>query len=527
MENFKKLGLTQATLDALKAKGFEEPTPIQAKTIPLLLQGKKDIVGQAQTGTGKTAAFGLPAIEVVDGNLPEVQALILTPTRELAVQIAEEMNAFKGTRRLSILPIYGGQSIVLQMKHLRQGAQIVIGTPGRVIDLMNRGKLNLDHVSLCILDEADEMLNMGFIEEVETILQNMPEHRRMVLFSATMPPRIMSLARKYMRDFEHVIAKSEQFTADLTEQIYFEVREADKFEALTRIIDIEGDFYGLIFCRTKIDVDQVSKRLADRGYDVAGIHGDMTQGERERIFKDFKAKRTTILVATDVAARGIDVNDLTHVINYALPQNPESYMHRIGRTGRAGKEGTAITFITPYEYRKLMAIRNITNSKMRKATVPDVAEVIAIKKDRVKGELRALIESGETDQFNALAGEISRGFDHQQVIAALLRYAFEEELDASHYQEIRQVAAPVDHKGKNRLFVALGNHDRVTKPKLVEMITRETRIKPFLIQDIQIYDDFSFISVPFKEAEKIIHAFRHMGRNKKPLVTKAKGKGRP
>ena len=377
--NFEALGLSTETLQALTKKGFEEPTPIQALTIPLLLQDTNDIIGQAQTGTGKTAAFGLPIIERITPQGGMVQAIILTPTRELAIQVAEEMSSFRGNRHISILPVYGGQAIEGQLRRLRRGVDIVVGTPGRIIDHLNRGSLDLNSITHMVLDEADEMLNMGFIEDIETILSKTPYKKRMLLFSATMPAPILKLASNYMRNHQIIKAPSAQLTVSATDQIYFEVRASDKYEALCRIIDLEPEFYALVFCRTRLQVDDLSQALQDRGYDAAGLHGEISQAQRERTLDKFRNKKISILVATDVAARGIDIVDLTHVLNYSLPQDPESYIHRIGRTGRAGKEGTAITFITPAEYRKLLYIQRITKTEIRKEQLPRIKDIIKSK----------------------------------------------------------------------------------------------------------------------------------------------------
>ena len=356
LEEFRKLGLSDKTLKALSKKGYETPTPIQALTIPALLNGEKDIIGQAQTGTGKTAAFSLPILERFESS-KSIQAIVLAPTRELALQVAEEMNSLASGKKIRITPVYGGQSIEFQIKQLKKGTDIIVGTPGRVMDLMDRKLIKLDNLKYFILDEADEMLNMGFVEDVEKILESTNEDKRMLFFSATMPNEIMKIAKKHMKDYEVLAVKTRELTTDLTDQIYFEVHERDKFEALCRIIDLTRDFYGIVFCRTKNDVNDVVGKLNDRGYDAEGLHGDISQNYREVTLKRFKARKINVLVATDVAARGIDVNDLSHVINYAIPQEAESYVHRIGRTGRAGKEGTAITFITPQEYRRLLQIQ--------------------------------------------------------------------------------------------------------------------------------------------------------------------------
>jgi len=523
MKKFEDLGLSQATIKALEKKGFEEPTSIQEKVIPILLEGETDIVGQAQTGTGKTAAFGLPLLERLEENAGFVQALILCPTRELAIQVSEEINSLRGARRLSILPVYGGQAITLQLRGLKRGADIVVGTPGRVIDHIKRGSLKIDRIAYLILDEADEMLNMGFIDEVETIIREANDDRRTLLFSATMPDRIMSLAKKYMSDYK-VIAAHSELTTSLTEQIYFEVSEQDKFEALCRIIDIEPEFYGLIFCRTKVDVDTVANKLIDRGYDAEALHGDLSQYQRERIMDKFRSLRISILVATDVAARGIDVANLTHVINYSLPQDPESYVHRIGRTGRAGHQGRAVTFVTPEEYRKLLFIKRIAKTDIRKEQIPDIKEVISFKKMRLKDDLIGIIEEGGLDDYRAIAGELIEEDSPENIVAALIKLAFEEDFDESSYSEIKKVSVNVNMKGKTRLFVALGRKHNMSPKELLSFIQNKTKVDPRRIQDLRIYEEFSFINVPFEDAEIILDVFNRENRGKRPIVSRAKEK---
>ena len=287
-----------------------------------------------------------------------------------------QYNSLKGNKKLHIVPIYGGQAIELQLRSLKKGVDVVVGTPGRVLDHIRRKTMNLQEISYLVLDEADEMLNMGFIDEVEKIMKATNPEKRTMLFSATMPKEILRIAKKYMGKYEFVAVEKETLTVNLTDQIYFEVATSDKFDALCRIIDIEHEFYGLVFCRTKVDVDKIAKHLVDRGYDADALHGDISQYQRELILNKFKKKRTNILVATDVAARGIDIVELSHVINYSLPQDPESYVHRIGRTGRAGKEGTAITFVTPEEYRRLLFIKRIAKTEIRKEKLPRIKDII-------------------------------------------------------------------------------------------------------------------------------------------------------
>ncbi|MBX2904327.1 MAG: DEAD/DEAH box helicase [Chitinophagales bacterium] len=523
MEKFRELGLSETTLEALAKKGFEEPTPIQKQTIPLLISGARDIVGQAQTGTGKTAAFGLPLIELLDDNNKKVQSLILAPTRELAIQVAEEINSFRGGKKLFVLPVYGGQSYELQIRGLKRGTQIVVGTPGRIRDHIDKGTLDLSNVTHVVLDEADEMLNMGFQEEVEEILKSVPQSRRMLLFSATMPPEILKLAKRYMKEYDVVEVKKEQLTTPLTEQIYFEVKDSERFDALCRIIDVEPSFYGIVFCRTKVETDDVARRLGDRGYDAEPIHGDITQAQREKVLRAFKAKKTRVLVATDVAARGIDVNDLTHVVNFHLPQDPEAYVHRIGRTGRAGKEGTAITFISPKELRSLLFIQKIANAKIKKETLPDAKQVIETKKEKLKSELRALLNEGNFESYIELAGELmNEGADAQQLVAALLQYNFGDDLKEDNYRDLQQFNSSVDMKGITRLFVAKGKLDGMNPKALVDFLSRESGIEATQIKDVQVFDKFSFINVPFLEAEQLLAVFEKNKRSKKPLITRAK-----
>lgn len=524
MENFKALGLSENVLSALQKKGWEQPSPIQEKTIPLLLSGAKDIVGQAQTGTGKTAAFGLPLVEKLDDHSKHVQALILCPTRELAIQVAEEINSFKGEKRFSVLPVYGGQSYVIQERGLKRGSQIVVGTPGRIRDLIDKKTLKLEHVTHVVLDEADEMLNMGFEEEVREILRSVPAERRMLLFSATMPPQILKLAKTFMKDYDLVEVKKEQITTDLTEQIYFEVRDSERFEALCRIIDVEPDFYGIVFCRTKIETDQVAHKLNDRGYEAEAIHGDVSQSQRELIIKKFKSKKCTVLVATDVAARGIDVNDLTHVINYNLPQDPEAYVHRIGRTGRAGKQGTAITFITPAEFRELLFIQKIARATIKKEKVPTVKDVVAMKKSRIKTDIMEMIDSGEYQEYVDMAHQlIDEGQTPERVVAALLKYTFKDELKEESYRELSETrSSSVDIKGTARLFVALGREQGYNPASLAKFLEEEGAINQSAIKDIKVYDKFSFITVSFVEAEQLLAVFSKNKSGRKPLVTKAK-----
>ena len=516
------MGLSPQILEALRQKGFEEPTPIQEQIIPLLMSQEQDLVGQAQTGTGKTAAFGIPMLEKLNFHSKKVQALILVPTRELAIQVAEEINTLKGSKKIQIVPIYGGQSISLQINKLRKGVDIVVGTPGRILDHLRRGALKLSGVSTVVLDEADEMLNMGFIEDVKQILNLTNSDRTTLLFSATMPREIVKIARHYMKAYKLITIQPEKPTVSLTDQIYFEVAESDKFEALCRIIDIEEEFYGLVFCRTKVDTAKTAEHLLNRGYDAAALHGDLTQPQREQILQQFRKKKVTILVATDVAARGLDVQHLSHVINYAIPQDPEAYVHRIGRTGRAGREGTAITFITPKEYLKLKNIKRGARTDIRREKLPGVAQIIEVKKEKIKREMGRLSRGKISDEFLQLARELLAENKPDVVMASLLKHIFRDELDPGSYNNIRDTYPPI--KGKTRLFVAMGKKDRLTPRQLVSFIEKNAHIDQQKIDDVQVMDSYSFITVPFIEAEKILKTFKKVSRGRRPVIERASKK---
>lgn len=535
---FAELGLSEEILHSIKSKGFEEPTEIQKKIIPLILGNENDLIGQAQTGTGKTAAFALPIIDLIETKVDYLQALILVPTRELAVQVSEEINSLRGHKNIHTVPIYGGQSYDTQFRRLKKGIDIIVGTPGRMLDLLNRKTFSMDRISFVVLDEADEMLNMGFIDDIENILKMTNQNRRTLLFSATMPERILRLSKKYMRKCEVVKAKNAGQTTTLTDQIYFEVKESDKLDTLCRIIDTTSGFYGLVFCRTKNDVDFVSSKLVDRGYDAEGLHGDISQIHRERILNKFKKKNANILVATDVAARGLDIFDLTHVINYALPQDPESYLHRIGRTGRAGKEGTAITFITSDEFRKLKIIKNASQAEIRKERIPQVKDVINFKKYKIAAELKTIIDTDISPAYIKLANELLEQNNPENVIAALIKHSFQNELEEESYAKIQDLfeskpqKKEFESKGKNkknrtnkgysRLFIAIGKKDGINPKKLLSILLKKANVNSNKVDGIQVMDSYSFFNVPFDLSEVILNRLNPVDSKQRPLVERAK-----
>ena len=551
---FESLGLGERTLKAVKAKGFEEPSEIQAACIPLLLKEGTEVVGQAQTGTGKTAAFALPILETVDEEKKSVQALILTPTRELALQVSEEINSLKGDRKTEVTPIYGGASMEIQLRKLKRGVQIVVGTPGRILDHIKRGTLDLSNLVFMVLDEADEMLDMGFIEDIEEVLKNVPETRRMLMFSATMPPQIQKLAENFMKNPTLVRTQKTDAATPQADQIYFEVKEADKIEALTRIIDRDPDFYGVIFCRTKLQCDEIGHKLQARGYDAEALHGDLSQRERETILRKMKERVIRILVATDVAARGLDIQDLTHIINYSLPSDPEIYIHRVGRTGRAGKEGTAITFITPSEARRFSYIKKASKSEIRKEEIPTPREVVERRRELIKEQLLSALEKDGGEEYRSISEGLLEDNDPVDVLSSVLSLFYRDALDESQYKDISvgkkrertkkksnaetsytdrkkedrerpydKIKTPsMDDEGLTRLFIARGRNDGLTKRGLADVLIDQAGVKNEDIRDIQVMEDFSFINAPYDAAEHILRIFGKSRNGEKPIITKAR-----
>jgi len=520
LPKFAELGISEETLLKLQQKWFEEPSPIQEKTIPLLLQWDVNIIWQAQTWTGKTAAFGIPLAEKIQTHEVFTQAIVLTPTRELAVQVAEEIRSFLHNKKINVVTIYGGQSYTLQKQNLRRWADIIVATPGRLMDHLDKWVIKLEHIEYFILDEADEMLNMWFIDDIKKILGFTNDYKSMLLFSATMPKAILNIAKKYMPDYKLVSIEKKQMTATETDQIYFEVNARDKFEALCRIIDIEPEFFWIIFCKTKVDVDFVSSKLAQRGYLSEALHWDVQQKQREQILKRFKSWDVTALVATDVAARGIDVNNVSHVINYTLPWDPESYVHRVGRTWRAWKKGTAITFVTPNEYRKIVFFKRVTKTDIRLEKIPKVADIIAAKKIKLAEDIQFHIDQEWYKEQLDLAKSLLENNSPEDVIASLLSFKFKNEFSEKRYKDLSSVN--VNKTWKSRLFIALGRAKGYTPGSLIDHICTKTQIEGKAIQELKMMEDFSFITVPFEEAEIILHVFNKNKKWGRSLVSKAK-----
>lgn len=536
--SFIELGLSPELLKAVEDMGFEEPSPIQALAIPALLAGG-DVLGQAQTGTGKTAAFGLPILEKITP-AKAVQALVLCPTRELAIQVAEELGRLAARKRGAvILPVYGGQQIERQFRALERGAQVVVGTPGRVLDHLERGTLRLDGIRVAVLDEADEMLDMGFREDMEAILERAPAECQRVLFSATMPAPIRELSKRFLREPQMLAVPQKMLTAPAIEQVYYEVRPYQKTDALCRVLDAQGFRKALVFCSTKRAVDDVTAQLQQRGYQADGLHGNLAQSQRDRVMGRFRGDGVDVLVATDVAARGIDVDDVDAVINYDIPHDAERYVHRIGRTGRAGREGRAFTFVTLREHYKMRDIIRSTRASISQGRLPTLRDVDAIRTSRLLVEVSATLEGGTLDRWLLLVeeylaerspdGEISS----REVAAALLKLLMRKEYGAQESiperdplseeprrasredkpgREPRRHGEPVDQAAVDaarnapmrRLHINVGRAHRITPREVVGAITGESGISSRHIGAISIQQSFCLVEIAEDLAEGVL-----------------------
>ncbi len=526
---FDTLGLSEELLRAVQEMGFEEASPIQSAAIPVILAGR-DVVGQAQTGTGKTAAFGLPALQALDMNLRAPQVLVLCPTRELAVQVAGEIQKLaKFMRGLTVVPIYGGASYDRQLRALRDGAQVIVGTPGRVMDHLERGTLVLDNVKKIILDEADEMLDMGFREDIEFVLTRMPEERQTILFSATMSKPILELTRRYQRNPEMVQVQHQTVTVENVEQSYFEVRSAMKMEATARLLDMYNLKSTIIFCNTKRMVDDLVSDLQARGYFAEGLHGDMNQQQRSNALNKFRSGTLEVLIATDVAARGIDVSDIEAVINYDLPTDEEYYVHRIGRTGRAGKFGKAFTFVGGrQDLNRLKDIMRFTKATIKLGQIPSLADVTENKATVFLNKVRDVIQKGHLGKYSAhverMLDQDGDGMTSLDVAAALLKIALKDD-KKKEAGDTASRAAGGPKPGFTRLFVTIGKKDRVHPRDLVDLIADHTSLPPGKIGDIELYDKFSFVEVPDQYAGEIIDTLGRATLNGRSITfDKATGK---
>ena len=502
---FGGIALSHKVMAAIQAMGFEEPSPIQARTIPPIMEGN-DVIGQAQTGTGKTAAFGIPITEKVQ-DLRHVQALIMTPTRELALQVSEEIAKIGQFKRLKTLPVYGGQSIDRQIRALRFGVQIVIGTPGRLLDHIRRGTIKLDMVKILVLDEADEMLDMGFVDDIESIMENIPrEGRQTLLFSATMPQQIRSLADRYMNKPVFVTVSKEQLTVPQIDQFYYETRE--KLDGLCRILDAGDMESTIIFCRTKKGADELTASLVARGYMAAALHGDLSQVQRDRVMKKVRESKLEILVATDVAARGLDIDHVTHVVNYDIPQDPESYVHRIGRTGRAGRKGTAITFIHPREFRQLKQVEREIRQRIVRGQLPSAADILERQREIIKHRVIKTLEQDAFADYHPIVADLALDYDPVDIAAAALKLFQEGFKEVAELETQSMSTSSGAEAGMVRLFVNAGRDNNIRPEDIVRTFAGEADIPGSSIGLIKIYSNFSFVEVPEDVAERVVSALQ-------------------
>lgn len=505
---FDELNIDERILRAIEDMGFEETSPIQTQAIPAVCEGI-DVVGQAQTGTGKTAAYTIPMLMKIDPQIKKPQAIVLCPTRELAVQVAEEIRKLaKYMSDIKVLPVYGGQEIVRQIKSLKTGVQIIVGTPGRVMDHMRRKTVKFDNINMVILDEADEMLDMGFREDMETILTETPEDRQTVMFSATMPKAIMDIARNFQKDARIIKVVRKELTVSNIEQFYYEVRPKNKTEVLCRLIDIYNPRLSVVFCNTKRQVDELISELKGRGYFADGIHGDMKQQQRDRVMDDFRSGKVDILIATDVAARGIDVDDVDMVFNYDIPQDEEYYVHRIGRTGRAGRSGMALSFISGKEVYKLKDIERYCKTKILAKPVPSLDDVKNTKLDNMFDKIRQTIEEGGlTDMVNLVEEHVNQEeYTSMDMAAALLKMLIGDTLDREDEVEEFHFYTDKDDSRMVRLFINIGKKDKIKPANILGAIAGESGMPGKLVGAIDMMDNYTFVDVPAIHAEKILKA---------------------
>lgn len=583
--SFEDLGLDEITLKAIEKKGFKVPSPIQVLAIPRLLNGDANVIARARTGTGKTAAFGLPLVQSLREPSDHVRAIILEPTRELAMQTATEMASFTTGKCPRVAVVYGGASMGEQMRALRKGVEIVVGTPGRVMDLMDRGVLDISKIDYFILDEGDEMLDMGFVDDIESIFESANQDCRVLLFSATIPKEILRIAGRFMGDYEIVEEEGVVEEPLLIDQKYWVLRENEKIEALVRLIDISPNFFGLVFVQRKCDADYVSKALDEKGYEAAALHGDIPQGQREKILARFRAKKTRILVATDVAARGIDIEGLTHVVNYELPFDGPTYVHRIGRTGRAGSSGVAVTFVKPEDTRRKLnylinAVRKSAKGEMTEGTVPGVEEVLEAKRGRLFDDIKTKIglndvSSGESfsddDEiipmegldseisaekkvphlrkgdaiFDTLAEELCNGQNPQEVVASLLAATYGSVLSRNRYGKISSVGGTKrDRNGRGerggrdvgyeqiRIYAQMGWNDGYSPRKIADFFHDLLGVPGRKVDAIDMSDNFCLLSLPADDARRAIElsdrdkSLPHMHIDTKVSLDGGDGEGR-
>jgi ATP-dependent RNA helicase DeaD len=527
MINFEEMGFTPGILKAIQELGFEQPMPVQEKVIPLMLGEEVDIIALAQTGTGKTAAFGLPLVQATDTEINDTQALILCPTRELCMQITGDLTDYaRFTGKLKILAVYGGASIDNQIRGLRKGVHIIVATPGRLIDLIGRGAARLSSVNTVILDEADEMLNMGFLDSINEILEEVPDGRRTLLFSATMSSEIASIARKYMHDPKEITIGTKNASAENVSHAYYLVHAKDKYKVLKRIADFEPDIYGIVFCRTRNETQEVASKLINDGYNADALHGDLSQAQRDAVMQKFRIRNLQLLVATDVAARGIDVDDLTHIINFSLPEDTEVYTHRSGRTGRAGKTGISISLVHLREKHILQQIERKVKKSFKALKIPTGSEICGKQLFNWVSKLENVVtDHQEIEKFLPEIKEKLAGLDREELLKRVVSLEFDRFLDDYRHGEdlidpVSEKEASFGRSGRRssteqyagnytRLFINLGKSDGFFPEQLIELVNSNTRGKKVPIGKIDLLKTFSFFEVEAGYANDLIGALNN------------------
>ncbi len=552
LKKFEDINLSKEVLDAVSDMGFEEPSPIQAQAIPYLMEGL-DVIGQAQTGTGKTAAFGIPIVESVNPNSREVQAMVLCPTRELCIQVSKEITKLaKYKRDVMVLPIYGGQPIERQIRGLKKGVQIVVGTPGRVMDHMKRRTLKTGGIKMFVLDEADEMFDMGFRDDIELILQDVPEERQSLFFSATMAKEITDFAKRYQRDPQIVKVVNKELTVPKVNQFYYDLRSNIKTEVLARVLDIYDPKLTVVFCNTKKKVDELTGELQGRGYFADGLHGDLKQSQRDIVMDKFRRANIEILVATDVAARGIDVDDVDLVVNYDMPQDNEYYVHRIGRTARAGRKGTAISFVTNRDFNNLREIERYTKTKIDRRPLPTLKDIKERQSTKLVDALREILDEGDFDrEKEALEILTTEDYDVMDVAAAAIKL-LNVESKSGDYVEIDGIDNnKVSNKNRNRnrerdvrdqgrdqgkkknkmknvsrIYIDIGRKSGITPRHIVAAVCNDGGISSKEIGGIDIYDKFTFVEVDSKASDELIRNLNNKHIKGKKVSVERSNKGR-
>lgn len=540
MNKFEQLGLTESLQRAIIDLGFENPTDVQEQAIPLLLEQETDLVALAQTGTGKTAAFGFPLIQKIDADNRNTQALILSPTRELCLQITNEIKLYsKYEKGLNVVAVYGGASISEQAREVKRGAQIIVATPGRMQDMINRGLVNISQINYCILDEADEMLNMGFYEDIVNILSTTPDEKNTWLFSATMPAEVSRIAKKFMHDPKEITVGTKNSGSATVSHEFYLVNARDRYEALKRLADANPDIFSVVFCRTKRDTQQVAEKLIEDGYNAAALHGDLSQAQRDSVMKSFRGRQIQMLVATDVAARGIDVDNITHVVNYQLPDEIETYNHRSGRTGRAGKLGTSIVIVTKSELRKISSIERIIKQKFEEKTIPSGIEICEIQLLHLANKIKETEVDHEIDNYLPAINEVLAGLDKEELIKKMVSVEFNRFIN--YYKKNRDLSSQSagserrereprqNNSGATRFFVNIGARDNFDWMQLKDFLKETLNLGREDVYKVDVKEGFSFFNTDQEHTDKVMEILNGMeleGRRINVEISKNDGGGR-